>query len=144
MSMSLITRIIGLLIAALGAYGVAKSLQDELPFDKWKTALIPIILGVLLIIAGFIAIADSLRKHAMHAAALIALLGFLGAGWRLLKTEKISLSEPASVGVVGTTVLCFVLVVLCIISFVHARLNKETPTEDANEVPKKKKTKKAD
>ena len=43
-----------------------------------KTALIPCVFGVLFLIFGLLARKDNLRKHAMHAAVLIALLALLG------------------------------------------------------------------
>lgn len=43
------------------------------------TALIPLVFGVLLIVLGAAAkMKENLRKHLMHAALLVALLGFIG------------------------------------------------------------------
>jgi hypothetical protein len=42
------------------------------------TALIPAGFGVLFLVVGLLACSDRLRRHAMHAAVVLAVLGFLG------------------------------------------------------------------
>ena len=89
------------------------------------TALIPAFLGGALAICGLLAFKDNLRKHAMHAAAALALLGGLGAPYpivkRLIKGTDVSFSEPAVVSAALTTVICFVFVGLCVRSFILAK-----------------------
>ncbi len=53
------------------------------------TALIPAAFGLLLVVAGVLARNDRWRMHAMHAAVLIALLGFLGSFRGLLGLGKV-------------------------------------------------------
>jgi hypothetical protein len=98
-------------------------------FDpKALTALIPAAVGVCLVLCGVLARKDAYRKHAMHAAVLIGLLGLLIAAVHLGMKLPGALSE-------GTffdnralqmtsimAVLCLVFVALCVNSFVQARI----------------------
>ena len=106
------------------AFGIALILVGIGGFipNQAPTALIPAYVGIILAICGMVAMKPDLRMHAMHGAVLLALIGFVAAGWRL----AISLSKPAVDSVAVTsqllmTVLCGVFVVLCIRSFIAAR-----------------------
>ena len=69
--------ICGILLSLIGIVGGIVAYQDN-P-EKWKTALIPMIFGVLLLVFGLLAqMKENLRKHLMHAALLVALLGVIG------------------------------------------------------------------
>ncbi len=86
------------------------------------TAMIPSFFGIPLGLAGVIALRDEWRKHAMHVAAAIALIGALGAFSRAL--PALSLSEPIRLAtlsqlVMGTALLVYLA--LCIRSFIQAR-----------------------
>lgn len=84
------------------------------------TAFIPAAFGLLIALCGAIAIKESLRKHAMHAAALVGLLGLLGGfGMGLRKV----FSEPglAAYSQVFLGVVCLVFLIVCIRSFIAAR-----------------------
>src|SRR4051794_7576716 len=48
------------------------------------TALIPAFVGAPLALCGLLALKESLLKHAMHAAAMIGLIGFLGGVGRIV------------------------------------------------------------
>ena len=52
------------------------------------TALIPAAFGLLLALAGLLARDDRKRMHAIHAAVVIALLGFLGSVRGLLRDRR--------------------------------------------------------
>lgn len=93
------------------------------------TALIPALIGFLLLIAGLTAFKDGLRKHAMHVAAVIGLLGVLGTASAfgdispLLQGKLELLKKPAaSVSKIVTGMVCAHFVLICIWSFVEARL----------------------
>src|SRR5205814_4610342 len=94
------------------------------------TALIPAFLGGALAICGLLAFKEGLRKHAMHAAAALALLGGLGAPYpiikRLAQGNEVSFSEPAVVSASLTTLICFVFVALCVNSFIQARKARQS------------------
>ncbi len=62
----------GLALAVLGVGGYLGTGRVSL------TALIPLALGALLVLCGALALRPALHKHAMHAAAVLALLGVLG------------------------------------------------------------------
>lgn len=89
-----------------------------------KTALIPSAFGLLLLICGTLGLDERMRKHAMHGAAGVALLGFLAAGGRLAsKSGDIfagNISRPLLFSIL-MTVLCLVYVLLSVRSFIAAR-----------------------
>ncbi len=90
------------------------------------TALIPAFFGLPLLIAGVLALHDRMRKHAMHAAAVIALLGLAGTVSGLIKLPALltggALERPAAVAVQSAMALvCLAFVLLCVRSFVKAR-----------------------
>lgn len=114
-----------LLIAlGVGAYFVTG-------MQSW-TALIPSIAGALLGICGVIALDPNKRKHAMHAAVLLAVLGCAGGAPGVIKALKwvTSGSEPVRpAAVVVQAVMSAVLlpyIVLCVKSFIDARRAKPT------------------
>ena len=90
------------------------------------TALIPAALGLPMAITGVIALRERWRKHAMHAAVLVALLGFLGSARGLLSLPALlsgaELARPAAVAAQAiTAILCLAFVALAVNSFVQAR-----------------------
>ena len=90
-------------------------------FSGSRTALMPAYPGVLLAILGGLAIAfDSARRHFMHVAAVVALLGALApAAALVIRAAQMS---PLALSVnLGMLVLCGVLLVLMIRSFIAAR-----------------------
>jgi len=94
------------------------------------TALIPAFLGIPIEIAGVVALRERWRKHAMHAAVLVALLGFLGSARGLLSLPALlsgaELARPAAVAAQSiTAVLCLVFVGLAVNSFIQARRTGE-------------------
>lgn len=94
------------------------------------TALIPAFLGIPIEIAGFAARREGWRKHAMHAAVLLALLGFLGSARGLLQLPALltgaELARPAAVAAQSlTAVLCLVFIGLAVRSFIQARREEQ-------------------
>lgn len=94
------------------------------------TALIPAVLGVLLVLCGILAARPNLRMHAMHAAATLALLGMLGTGrglvqlvgWMFGGDEP---ARPAAAVAQGiTAIICLVFLIFAIRSFIAARRNR--------------------
>ncbi len=93
------------------------------------TALIPTLVGILMILAGALALREGLRAHAMHVAALVGTLGFLGCLPGLVKLPLLLGGSPvarpmAVVEQAITAVVCLVFVALCVRSFVRARLTR--------------------
>jgi uncharacterized membrane protein len=94
---------------------------------KSMTAMIPAFFGVPIVVLGLVATKDGARKHAMHAAAALSLLGLLGTARGLMKLPTLlrdadSLERPAAIGVQSLMfLLCLVFLAMCVASFVKAR-----------------------
>lgn len=90
------------------------------------TAFIPSVFGIILVALGAAAQAkESLRKHLMHAAVIIALLGFIMPLMRILsKVSDLSLSA-AVIAQVAMSLVCLIFVILSVRSFIDARRNRE-------------------
>jgi hypothetical protein len=84
------------------------------------TALIPAVLGLLLLVFGWLARNEAYRKHAMHAVALIALLGLLGTIRGFIRLLG-GTTTPAVISQGLTAILAGALLVLCVKSFIDAR-----------------------
>lgn len=91
------------------------------------TALIPALFGLPILAFGLVARKESARKHAMHAAVLFGLLGFLGSfgmglgKWRLM-AQGVPVPRPlAAWEQLAMAIICGAFVVLCIVSFIKAR-----------------------
>jgi hypothetical protein len=96
------------------------------------TALIPAAFGLLLALLGLLARQEALRKHAMHAAAALALVGFLAtvsvfAGPLPALLAGGDVARPAAViSRAVMAILMLVFLVLCIKSFRDARLARKS------------------
>lgn len=91
------------------------------------TSLIPAFEGIILAICGGIAMNPNARKHAMHAAVMVGLLGFLLAAGRLVGAVM-SGTMPTSLAMFSLgamAVISFVFVLLCVRSFIEARRKSE-------------------
>ena len=121
--MSRIAIVFGILLTLLGLGGYFGSGGAS------KTALIPCIFGVLLILFGALALKENLRMHAMHGAALVGVLGFLGAARGFLGIPDLLSGEAerpvAILSQIVMALLCLFFVGLCVKSFIDARKNRE-------------------
>lgn len=116
----------GILLIAIAIIGFGFSLLDG---NTSLTALIPAAFGLPLMILGFLAKSkENLRKHLMHAAVLIGLLGFLATASSVLKLPSVftgAAERPlAVVAQFVMALVCFVFVMLCVNSFISARRNR--------------------
>ena len=85
------------------------------------TALIPAAFGLALIILGMIGKArENLRKHVMHVAILIALVGCVIPAVRVLRMSEFALNA-ALVAQLAMSLVCLAFVVLSVRSFINAR-----------------------
>lgn len=111
--------IFGSLLVIIGFVGYGYGLING---NASLTALIPAAFGFVLEILGFVARSNEpLRKHLMHAAVLVALLGFImTAGRLLMKAGQLSLA-PAVISQLAMAVVCLVFVILAVRSFIIAR-----------------------
>ncbi len=94
------------------------------------TALIPAMVGVPLVVLGIIARKEQARKHAMHVAVALAMIGFLGTIRVLPSFLTIigggSVERPgAIIAQLTMACCCFVLVLFGVRSFVEARRKRE-------------------
>jgi len=95
--------------------------------SKSITALIPAFLGLPMLALGIIALKESARKHAMHAASALSLLGLLAAIGRMA-SAGLSIS-PAGLSVLILALISGVFLVLCVKSFIDARRGRANSTE---------------
>ena len=114
-AMSSTTILFGVLLTLLGLAGYVLTGASS------PTALIPAIFGLLLLALGLLARSEPMRKHAMHAAATIALLGCGGALFGLLRTPAGPRSPMAVSSQAAMVILTAVFVGLCIKSFIDVR-----------------------
>ena len=120
-AMAIITIVYGSLLILLGLAGYLGSDRTSL------TALIPLLFGVPLETLGVLALVKpGARKHLMHAAATIALLGLLGTIKSLLKLpallQGVPMERPAAVAAQCImAVLSLIFLALCVRSFIVAR-----------------------
>ena len=88
------------------------------------TALIPTVLGLLLVVAGVVAVRGrDTRRHAMHAAAAVALIGVLGSLGQLIASPAAGSDHADIARTAGllNLALCGAFLVLAVRSFVQAR-----------------------
>ena len=85
-------------------------------------------MGGPLILCGLLALKESMLKHAMHAAAMLGVLGFLAAAGRLgMVAAKggLDLSKLGPQSLLAMTGICAVFVALCVRSFIAARRRRQ-------------------
>jgi hypothetical protein len=85
------------------------------------TALIPAFFGAVFVVLAIVARSDSARKHAMHAAVALGLLGFLGTLRVLPAVARGEFNRPAVLAQLMMMVLMAVYVALGVKSFKAAR-----------------------
>jgi hypothetical protein len=90
-----------------------------------KTALIPAVIGVILLVLGLLGGKENLRMHVMHAALLIGLLALLGTARSLLKLPAAfdgTAERPGAVfAQAATAILSLVYLGVGVRSFIAAR-----------------------
>ena len=109
----------GRLLIVLGVIGYGYGFYTG---NASPTALIPSIFGLILMVLGHLSNAkENLRKHLMHVAVLVGLIGFIVPLIRIFsKINEFSLTF-ASAMLISMSVLCLAFVVLCVQSFIAAR-----------------------
>jgi ascorbate-specific PTS system EIIC-type component UlaA len=126
--MAIPTIVTGMILTGIGSFAYLNATPNA-EGKVSPTALIPAIIGLLILICGAIALKDSLRKHAMHFAAMLGVLGFLG-GFappiRQLATGKdLNLAAPAAVAGLSMALVCACFVTMCVRSFIAARKSRQ-------------------
>lgn len=127
--MPVVSIVFGLLLSGLGAYFYLNAAPEYRSF----TALIPAFFGVPLILCGLVALKESMLKHAMHAAAVIGLVGFIGGVANLVRAAVggaiLSMDNPKVQASAGMAVLCLIFVGLCVNSFIQARRRRAAQSQ---------------
>ncbi len=126
--MPLTTIICGALLLILGIGGYMYGMMKD--GSASVTALIPALFGIVLIALGGAAQSmENLRKHIMHGAVVIGLLGFLATASSFLKIPALlagTAERPvAVVSQLIMSLICLVFVILCVKSFIEARRGRE-------------------
>ena len=112
MTMHRWTILFGLLLVAIGLGGYY--FADA----KQPMALIPAVLGIAMFVCGVVAAQGAMRRLAMHVAALIGMIGFVGP----MVTIFNDITNTAEVLAKGlTSALCLMFVLMCVSSFLEAR-----------------------
>lgn len=93
------------------------------------TALIPSLVGVLLVVAGVLAMRPALRRHAIHAALAVALVAALGSLMNVVRIGDLVAGTAERPGAIIASTIMFVLLVVYLVagvrSFVAARRWRE-------------------
>jgi len=122
LNMTGLTFVVGGILTATGV--IAYLVSDT----SSMTALIPSALGVLLLAAAVISRAPNARRHAIHAALAVAVLGVAGTAMNVMKFgELLSGTAERPNAVIASTVTFVVLLVFLaagIASFVKARRSR--------------------
>jgi ABC-type Na+ efflux pump permease subunit len=113
----------GLVLVVLGIVGYFGSGMVSL------TALIPAAFGLVLLVLGAVARDPEKRKHAMHVAAMIGVLGFLGSARGLGKLIPLLSGQPVERpgAVIAQSVMAILMLIftwLCVRSFINARRSR--------------------
>lgn len=112
MTMHRWTILFGLLLVAIGLGGYY--FADA----KQPMALIPAVLGIAMFVCGVVAAQGAMRMLAIHVAALIGVIGFVGP----LVTLFEDTANTAAVLAKGlTSALCLMFVLMCVNSFLEVR-----------------------
>ena len=113
------TRMVGNVLAVLGIVSYLGTGRTSM------TALIPAFFGVVLVGLAWLGRNEAARRHAMHAAMVVALVGIAGTASRLvpgITAGTIDLARPATLAQIATVVLLAWYLGKGIKSFRDARL----------------------
>lgn len=110
------TRLVGIVLIVLGVGSYFLTGRTSV------TALIPAIFGAIFLVLALVARAESARRHAMHAAVALALIGMLATLGRAVPAILAGhLSKPAVLAQVAMAVILAIYVALGVQSFIAAR-----------------------
>ena len=114
--MPALTRTVGFLLILLGVSGYIGTGGVSV------TALIPAFFGAIFLVLAFVARNPNARRHAMHAAVALALLGVLGTAPRIFAAISAgNTGRPATLAQIVMAVVLLVYIVFGVKSFIDAR-----------------------
>lgn len=109
----------GVVLILIGLAGYVYGMMND---RGSVTALIPAFIGIVLALLGIVSnMKEGLRKHLMHGAVVIALLGFIATAGRLVSRLGELTASPAVISQALTALVCLIFVILAIRSFAAAR-----------------------
>lgn len=112
----------GTILILIGIIGYINGVMTD---KASVTALIPAFFGVVMLALGFFArMNEGLRKHLMHTAVIVALLGFIATAGRLISKFSELTASPAVLSQAATAIVCLLFVILAVKSFAAARSEK--------------------
>ena len=119
----------GLVLILLGIWGFVATGSAS----AHSSTLFPTWFGLALAVCGLLALTENEKRRRlwMHAAAVLGLVGFLGAGYRalsvLIQAHGATLAFPIAVAnQLAMSLICLVFVILCVRSFIVARSSRQT------------------
>lgn len=116
------TILFGLLLIGQGLFAYFVLADAD---SKSITPLIPAMLGVPLVLLGLMALSPGMRKHAIHIAMLLGLLGVVGSLYRPVSTAvsggDVAWISSAVLMQFTMAVICLVYLFLGVRSFIRAR-----------------------
>jgi uncharacterized membrane protein HdeD (DUF308 family) len=133
-SMPRITILFGVLLIVYGIFTFVESVS------KSPTAAMPAYFGAVLLLLGVLALKSNLRKHAMHAAAVVGVIGLAGGlAMGASKLPALLTGTPAleeinrhkAIAQNMLALICAIYVALSVNSFIQARLLRKKESEAA-------------
>ena len=113
------TRIIGFVLIAIGVVGYVATGMASL------TALIPAMVGAILLVLALVGRDPKARKHVMHAAVAFALIAAIGTLPRLLPALSAGdFQRPAVIAQAAMVTALIIYVLLGVKSFIDARRSR--------------------
>jgi hypothetical protein len=110
------TRLVGFALIAIGVIGYLATGGASV------TALIPAMIGAVMLVLALVARSPEARKHAMHAAVAIALISLLGTLPRLFPAVMAGeIQRPAVIAQAAMVLVLAFYVVMGVKSFIDAR-----------------------
>lgn len=118
--LSIVFGIVLILLGLISYFGIS---------SESVTALIPSFIGIPMLVLGLLALNEKYRKHSIHGAAVLMLIGFGGTISGLIKFFRMlggeEFERPTAITVQAImAVLCLIFLVLAIKSFIDARRMK--------------------
>jgi hypothetical protein len=111
----------GRLLIFVGIIGYGYGMYNDNPS---LTAMIPAVFGLVLMILGHLAKSkDNIRKHLMHVAVVVGLIGFLMPVGRIVSKISDFSFTFATAMLLSMATLCLLFVIFCVKSFIAARKN---------------------
>jgi hypothetical protein len=116
MNMTSVTRTVGFLLILLGVVSYVGTSFASV------TALIPAMVGAVFLVLALVARNPQAKKHVMHAAVALALVGVLGTVPRILPALQAGdMTRPAVMAQIAMAAILLIYVALGVKSFIDAR-----------------------